>query len=84
MKQEGKKVSEERHLAAKQLQTALDQVIPSSENKLKSVSMNLAKFHIDTVCPCVGFCITVGHLILVIKYVYMLAILSGKQEHINF
>ena len=49
LKQEGKAVSEERHSMAKQLQAALDQIIPSSEHKLKNVSMNLAKLFVDKV-----------------------------------
>ena len=49
LKQEEKSVSEERHTKAKQLQAALDQVIPSSEHKLKNVSINLAKLFPDKV-----------------------------------
>ena len=55
LKQEEKTVSEERHSKAKQLQTALDQIISSSEHKLKNVSMTLAKLFVDKVreqqCP---------------------------------
>ena len=49
LKQEEKAVSEERRAKAKQLQTALDQIIPASEHKLKNVSMNLAKLFVDKV-----------------------------------
>ena len=53
LKQEEKTVSEERHTKAKQLQTALEQIIPASEHKLKTVSMNLAKLFVDKViCIC--------------------------------
>ena len=49
LKQEDKTVTEERHAKAKQLQTALDQILPSSEHKLKNVSMTLAKLFVDKV-----------------------------------
>lgn len=49
LKQEDKTVSEERHSRAKQLQAAVDQIIPSSEHKLKNVSMSLAKLFVDKV-----------------------------------
>ena len=45
----GKAVSEERQHTAKSLQAVLDQIIPSSEHKLKNVSMNLAKLYTDKV-----------------------------------
>ena len=52
LKQEEKTVSEERHTKAKQLQAALDQIIPSSEHKLKNVSMTLAKVYVSKVRRC--------------------------------
>ena len=45
----GKVVSEERRYMAKYLQTALDQIIPSTEHKLKNVCMNLAKTYAEKV-----------------------------------
>ena len=49
LKQEGVTVSEERHSMAKQLQAALDHIVPSSDHKLKNVSMALAKLFVDKV-----------------------------------
>lgn len=49
MKQDAKSVSEERHSMAKQLQTALEQILPSADHKLKNVSMNLAKLYVEKV-----------------------------------
>lgn len=53
MKQDGGKgVSDERRYMAKYLQTALDQIISSTEHKLKNVSMHLAKLYTDKVRAC--------------------------------
>ncbi len=65
LKQDAKSVGDDRHSKAKHLQTALDQVIPTNDHKLKTVGKNLAKLYTAKVCLYARNLKTLGDLIII-------------------
>lgn len=50
MKKDSRSVTEERRSAVTQLQSALEHIIPAAEQRLKNVSMGIAKQYFEEVC----------------------------------
>ena len=71
-KQDAGKPYEDKRVAAKVLQSALEQVIPLAESKLKNVAINMAKLYVEKVGMYVCFFVCLLKLSVVNTFIVLI------------